>query len=95
LKNRKLALFFRQLNVKTLFVFDKTKFAQKSGEISGLNYCKCITCLQWNTRLIFHQIPEPIVLDNLKSTHLEPVLFLPRASTSFSKCGVGRFVKFW
>jgi hypothetical protein len=47
-------------------------------------------------------LPEPIVLDNLKSmcfysksTHSEPVLFLPKASASFSKCGVGRFVKFW
>jgi hypothetical protein len=26
--------------------------------------------------------------------HSEPLLFQPRASASFSKCGVGRFVKF-
>jgi hypothetical protein len=38
---------------------------------------------------------EPIVLDDLKSTYSEPVIFLPKASLCFSKCGVDRFVKFW
>ncbi len=38
---------------------------------------------------------EPMILDNFKSTHSEPGLFLPWASASFQKPGVGRLVKFW
>ncbi len=89
-------------NVKKLFndsVDLRLRWRGKKSDASGMSSRSCRFRLLTNSFLQQtgqHQhLPEPIVLDNLKSTHSEPVLFLPRASASFYYHGVGRFVKFW